>query len=432
MDHDIESCYERYKERVGALETDPENGLLKSEVAEDFRCLYELIKMLMIMKKERLYGHFLLNINMVVDFDFRSPAGVTMDTMPFTMRVNPVRMSRYSIRQIIFILCHEIEHLILNHPVEARRINKEKDPHNDKVLNVAMDASINDRLIDEVEEFDLKIMEFPGDGITSEFLSMLFEKEFQSLREFTYYYYNFPSKKRVLLDDIDVCDHDWSNNDDLEGLESAIRLFARNVADGMSEEDKMKLSPEARELLRKLMEPPKIRWQDILRRYVGSVPDGFRKSKARLNRRQPDRFDVSGRLRSRTVKLVVAIDTSGSMSVRQLEEIFVEIFSILKNTNHEVTVIECDCEVGRVYTARNMADVDPHISGRGGTEFTPVINYVNSEGRFRDAVLIYFTDGMGEERIPRPMTYRNLWVLSSEDGYYELSVKEPYGDVVQM
>ena len=41
--------------------------------------------------------------------------------------------------------------------------------------------------------------------------------------------------------------------------------------------------------------------------------------------------------------------------------------------------------------------------------------------------MIYFTDGYGDSSIPRPRTYRNLWVvLENEDC---LSLDNPYGEV---
>ena len=41
--------------------------------------------------------------------------------------------------------------------------------------------------------------------------------------------------------------------------------------------------------------------------------------------------------------------------------------------------------------------------------------------------MVYFTDGFGESEIPRPKTYRNLWVVI--DDTKNLSVRNPYGDV---
>lgn len=74
-----------------------------------------------------------------------------------------------------------------------------------------------------------------------------------------------------------------------------------------------------------------------------------------------------------------------------------------------------------------------------GTSFIPAIEYINGDnanagkmwpkqsGRFRDAVMIYFTDGYGDVEIPKPRTFRNLWVVLGNVN--NLSLKEPYGEV---
>ena len=48
-------------------------------------------------------------------------------------------------------------------------------------------------------------------------------------------------------------------------------------------------------------------------------------------------------------------------------------------------------------------------------------------GKYRDALLVYFTDGYGDYEIPKPKTYRNLWVVLHD--VKNLSLKNPYGDV---
>ena len=150
----------------------------------------------------------------------------------------------------------------------------------------------------------------------------------------------------------------------------------------------------------------------------------------RLNRRQPERFDLSGRVDDKVLKIAVAIDTSGSVDDRMIARIFDEIFAILAKRKHEITVIECDAEIQRVYKALKRDDVQLQVAGRGGTCFSPVIDYVNKDKYFRDSLLIYFTDGYGEREIPKPMTYRNIWVVF--DNARHLSVKEPYGIVLTL
>lgn len=74
-----------------------------------------------------------------------------------------------------------------------------------------------------------------------------------------------------------------------------------------------------------------------------------------------------------------------------------------------------------------------------GTSFIPAIQFINGEkpfdnpnkyplaGKFRDALMVYFTDGYGDDSIPKPKTFRNLWVVLKDEKC--LSLKEPYGDV---
>ena len=165
-----------------------------------------------------------------------------------------------------------------------------------------------------------------------------------------------------------------------------------------------------------------------MKKYVGTIAAGKHKTRTRLNRRQPERFDLSGQQDEKVLKIVVAIDTSGSVSDRDVAFILNEIVAIIAGRKHSLTVIECDSEVQRVYSVKTQVDIKKNVVGRGGTAFTPVIEYVNNDRYFRDALLIYFTDGYGEREIPRPKTYRNLWVILGNPK--DLSVKESYGAVV--
>ncbi len=429
MDKDIDFYYDKYLDSVLKYRMNKDDKNLLREVDESFTHMYDLIKMFLIMKKERYYGYFLMNMQMETDYEMKYPACVTIDTNPFIMCINPIWISKYSIKEIIFIVCHEIEHIVLNHPAEGMRINKERDPNNARLLNYAMDASVNDRLIMEVDKYDLEIMRDPGNQVTSETLSNWCPKTFQPLREFTYYYYNFPMEHVGKLPEPGGDLHKWTKGDSADEAEAAIKLFVDTVVKGISDEEMASLPAHQREQIERLLAPPKIQWQHILRKYVGALPDGFRKTKSRLNRRQPERYDISGRVRSRTVQLVVAIDTSASMTSEMIEKIFVEIFAILKRVKYEVTIIECDAEVQSVYKAKALTDVNLEVNGRGGTSFVPVIEYINSNKKYRDSVLIYFTDGYGDDSIPKPRTYRNLWVIV--DGQW-LSVREPFGEVVKM
>jgi predicted metal-dependent peptidase len=199
-------------------------------------------------------------------------------------------------------------------------------------------------------------------------------------------------------------DHDWQAGDDQDEANAIVRELMNSAFDMMSDESRGLMPAEFLSQVEKINAPPKLSWQAILKKYIGTVSSNKRKTKMRLNRRQPDRFDLSGRVDDKILKIAVAIDTSASVDDQMIASIFGEIFEILAKRKHEITVIECDAKVQRVYKARNKEEVKMKIVGRGGTLFTPVIEYVNNDKYYRDALLIYFTDGFGEMSIPRPKT----------------------------
>lgn len=191
------------------------------------------------------------------------------------------------------------------------------------------------------------------------------------------------------------------------------------------------------EAIAKMMAPPQIKWQDHLRNMIGTIPWGKTPTRMRLNRRQPYRADLRGHFPDRHVEVVCVFDTSGSMSNDDITTCMTEVIDITKNYKTVITVIECDTKVNKVYTVKKVQDLQTDIRGRGGTMFTPAIEYINGDasfegkyvrkGHFSQSLMIYFTDGYGEREIPKPKTYKNLWVVIG--GADNLSLKEPYGKV---
>lgn len=557
--YNIEYYYQKLQESISIVEEDEENKEALEEVTTYFKEVYECIKMFLIARKERYYGYFLMDMDLKIDYYFPNEAGVTMNTFPFTILINPLLLGKCTIQEMVFIICHEIEHIVLEHPVEAKAINREHDMWKQSALNFAMDASVNDRLNMEISKYKMNLMSFPDDGISSEYLSEEYDVEMEELREYLYYYEKIveceskvieneqyddgkgektkpkkKTKKKVqkntpdtqetdkdkddlledglsmeewmdqltkktqdpadsldegaedFWDDVDklidsqneeksqkttqrndtqhkdgervifvVKDqtyrriitaknrpkglslHKWTELEYKDEIKEHIRQFVQKVMDGISDDVRKGFPKYQMEALEKVLKKPEIPWEQVLKKYMNTIPNGFRKTRTRLSRRQPERYDVSGRLPKRTIDIVVAIDTSASMSKELLEKIFTEIFSLLKDREFHLTIIECDAAVQNVYEAKRMSDINMEVRGRMGTSFVPVIEYVNADKRYRKSLLIYFTDGMGDREIPKPLVYRMLWVLPA--GYSgndqvkcALSVKEPYGDIIHM
>ncbi len=131
---------------------------------------------------------------------------------------------------------------------------------------------------------------------------------------------------------------------------------------------------------------------------------------SRPSRRFPSRiFEVPGRSwaprRSENPRLLVAIDTSLSMTRLELEEIARQLV-VLSERAH-VTIAECDVEVARVYPFAGRIDT---VMGRGGTDLRPVFAADLLGAHDIDGV-VYFTDGEGPApKEPPPVP--TLWVLT--------------------
>jgi predicted metal-dependent peptidase len=194
------------------------------------------------------------------------------------------------------------------------------------------------------------------------------------------------------------------------------------------------------EAIAKLLAPPQIKWSEHLRQMIGTIPYGKTPTRLRLNRRQPYRADLRGHFPDRLVEIVCVFDTSGSMSAKDLATCMNEVFNITKKFRTKITVIECDMEINHVYEVSKPGDLKTEMHGRGGTCFTPAIDYINGDlefkgkklrkGRFKNSLMVYFTDGYGESSIPKPLTHKNLWVVMENEK--NLSVKNPYGKVVSI
>ena len=457
MANDIAGYLYGIKENIRAVEDGCRDKQLFDEIEADTLTLLELMKLFLISERDSYYGYFMMNLSFCVDFSNRSIAGIALNTFPPEFCTNPLLLCKFSLKEILFIVCHEIDHIVLNHPAEMVRLNPQKDEETYKRFNFAADASVNDRLNLEIKSQGKGFMTAPEGHISSLSLKRMFKlRQLAELESYMYYFKKIQGKalppqqqpERMMAavnegassgeaesDSVitarncgEMTDHNWDAGEDEEEAAAAVRELVNSAVALMNDEVRGQMPGFFTQQVKQLNMPARLSWQAILKKYVGTIATGKRKTRTRLNHRQPERFDLSGRKEEKVLKIVVAIDTSASVSDKDVAQIFREIFAMIARRRHAVTVIECDSQVQRVYLVKTPKDVKKSVAGRGGTAFTPVIEYLNENRYYRDALLIYFTDGYGERSIPRPKTYRNLWVVLENEKH--LSIQEPYGAVV--
>ena len=476
---DVTALLYNIKENIKAIENGDERAPLLDEVRSDFLALIELIKLFLISERDSYYGYFLMNMQFRVNFFSNSIAGIKLNEFPPVFESNPLLLCKFTLKEIIYIVCHEIDHVVLNHPAEMVKANPEGNQDTFYQFNLAADAAVNDRINHEIVVEKHSFMSEPDGLITSSVLSKMFSLGRILQMENYAYYFNLIKNKNQSQQDSgmpqngqqsmmdqqnqkdgmesfsnqddtqgnseaegneqlvtavncggNISDHDWEAGNDAEDAAAAVRELVNASVGIMNDETRGMMPGYFMSQVEEINKPPVLSWQAILKKYVGTITANKRKTRMRLNRRQPERFDLSGSVDDKVLKIVVAIDTSASVNDQMIGEIFNEIFAILAKRKHDITVIECDAAVRRVYKARTPADIKKKVAGRGGTLFTPVIEYINQDKYFRDALLIYFTDGYGERVIPKPLTYRNIWVVIGDARH--LSLTEPYGVVLSL
>jgi len=127
----------------------------------------------------------------------------------------------------------------------------------------------------------------------------------------------------------------------------------------------------------------------------------------------------------RMQRLLVAVDTSGSIDQKMVASFFSEIHAAWR-AGATVHVVECDAEVQRDYPYTGKTP--SLVAGGGGTKFEPVFDWMQQQGRFDG--FLYLTDGYGPAPSTRPGC-RLLWVVARKD-HNVFAEDLPFGPTVHL
>jgi predicted metal-dependent peptidase len=178
---------------------------------------------------------------------------------------------------------------------------------------------------------------------------------------------------------------------------------------------------------------PVVNWKREVRYFINKlVLAGRRTTRTRINRREQSlkkhRTDKlkgvyihPGTKRDYTSKLLVSIDTSGSVSDAEVQAFLSEINGMIEHVKCDVTLFDAKILMEPVEIKKKIKDFA--ITGRGGTSFAPIIRYVD-EHQYDG--LIIMTDGFAP--FPAKPKARVLWAISPQGD----SVIPPYGKRVRV
>lgn len=125
---------------------------------------------------------------------------------------------------------------------------------------------------------------------------------------------------------------------------------------------------------------------------------------------------VAAGLIDRKIELLIAEDTSGSMSSEDSKEARNEMYHILRSLGlQEAWHIQCDARVQSARRIRLRQIPKMGIEGRGGTDFRPVFDAV-SKIRPRPNLVVFLTDGDGPAPATPPKGVEVVWCVVGSYG----------------
>ena len=308
------------------------------------------------------------------------------------------------IKQRVFVLAHEIMHVIFEHLPRARLYRErgfgpDLSPWNDQKFNRAADYYIN-YLLDRD-----KVGEMPPIGLLD---------------------HRICGTDATTVDDIYMAlpDSDEENFDQhLEPAESGDNapptqqqvqgavIAARNTAKAMG-----KMPGGLERLIGEILEPTQP-WKELLRDFITSSVGHDDTSWARPNRRRlalPPHVPFPGTEGHSMGTMVIAVDTSGSISEKELSAFMGEMKGIIEQVRpRELWVCWWDtkAKLVRIDEMDDLDDPDKRAVGGGGTDYHCVEPALLDEW-LEPEIVVCLTDGMVSW--PQDFPFEHLTVTTSE------------------
>jgi len=316
-----------------------------------------------------------------------------------SFRYNNEYLKTLTLEEIEFTLANSAMHYALSH---KSRINQRED----WLWQLATDYSINSMLVknnmfapDKIN-LDSRFDTLYAEEIYAILESEIDEKEYKEQQE----KFLQTKKEQVNKSELESIDKEFLN-----------QINKKMKEQGELPKDLKRLFPE--------LYLDSIDWKSELHRYLNThAKEDYQFFPP--NKKYIHQGFALPTLKSELLKVVVAIDTSGSIDSDLLAIFFAHFQSIMESFNsYEIDLIECDAKIQdhRVYYPGDL--IEYKATGGGGTDFRVLFEYV--EENIPDCkILIYFTDGYGTFPQLEPL-YDTLWVMPQK-------IEVAFGEVLEI
>ncbi len=340
------------------------------------------------------------------------------------MYYSPDFVAKLTDPELVFLVCHEVMHPMFHHNSRVKK-------RNPKLWNVAADLVINEHISEDDELGKKGIAKMPVGGVKN---TVIFNKAGGTTEEVYRLLEEMQEESggggggsgngngvpdeapwEDLLDDPNMTEAERSEQEQEMNLRVAQAAQAAKMAG--------KLSANLKRLVGEVL-TPKVDWRDVLRQFVFKARTDER-SYSRFNRRFMNSGlympSISG---EQMGEMLIAVDCSGSIGDKELNEFAAEIRSIQEDACPvKMHIVYFDSRVCHydVFERDEPVEIKPH--GGGGTAFSPVFRY--AEQHDIDPVCCVFLTDLYCDDFGPPVDYPVLWVSNGTD-------KAPWGQVIKM
>jgi predicted metal-dependent peptidase len=355
-----------------------------------------------------IYAQVVENCNRVPTFQIPTMAVGPHKRGQIALYYNPIFTLQLAPTEVADVIRHECLHILLDHLARIRMSGL-----NPKIANLAFDMAINSFL-----------KGLPDNLIYPELYGL---ENFKSAE----FYYNAlkrmaQNKKDDKGNDFDidklatVDDHGlWDDITDPQIVHEKCKSIAMKAREQVAK-GRGTLPGNVVEQIDEIYKSV-VDWRSELRAFVGRVVQYSRKpTRSRPNRRFGDLFP--GKKKDSLTRILVATDTSGSVSRDELAEFGGEINGILRHVWCDLIQFDCALQGEPERIVKKMTEFN--VKGRGGTDFAPVIDLALE--RQYDGLVI-MTDG-GAPFPPEPLGIKVIWILTKSGEH----VNPPWGKKVVM
>jgi len=164
--------------------------------------------------------------------------------------------------------------------------------------------------------------------------------------------------------------------------------------------------------IEELLKPTKINWKALLRKHIMSHIYGHGTIKEnKWSRRNRRSLPLPGK-RKLSKRIVIGVDTSGSVDEESLKQFFTEIETIVKDVS-SLTVIQWDTDIKGVWKEYKKGDFRKiKVKGRGGTAVQCIFDWM-IENKRKEDLLLNFTDGYFYE-VYDTHGIKNIWCCTTD------------------